>query len=113
MKKLMLFLCIMLFSSFVIASPANIGDVDFGYSAISITSSDGLIGDESSNIVDVGKVTDNNIMKNINIKSMLMSYSGQAKTGAGVLNTVGLVSYQNLNCSNRHLQHEVGWRTSI
>jgi hypothetical protein len=109
MKKLILFVGLMVFSVLAVASPVNFDVGLSGYSATGIANMDYLV-DGSSNIVDVGKFTDSNMLKNSKLKSMLMPYSEQAKTGAGVYKTRVSVSYQALNCSHRHLKHEVGWQ---
>ena len=109
MKKLMFTFCIMLFSSFVIASPANIGDVEYGYSAISITSMDGLIGGGSSNVVDVGKsdsFTRNTVNTYITAKAPIEA----EQVGIGLFETVNA---DNLHRICRSLPSEVGWPSVV
>lgn len=105
MKKV-IFLCIMLFSSLTIASPIYVGDVEYGYSAISITSADGLIGNVSD-VVNVGESNETMIDTENNSMTIARPTIGALQTG------IGLVSGQlvNLHRTGRALPLEVGWRT--
>lgn len=106
MKKLMFLFCITLFFSFAVTSPA-ISDTTYGYSAVSVTSMDGLI-DTNPNVVDVGNPDETTI----NTCANCHLATTKLTTGANQTD-IGLNSNQpvSLYYDQRPLPIEVGWRS--
>ena len=100
MKKFTFFLCIMLFSGLAIAATASAVDVEYGYSATSITSADGLITDADGLVTSTGA----GCTTNDHSEDALVI---EDKTSIGLIQTELAV---NLPQVNRQLSHEVGWQ---